>query len=655
MNNRHHPYGGYDERPTRGGRAGVNPSMRARPPRPAGISPPPSGYSPTQAAYNPAASNMSDASDSYQPQNAYSGSNDFAGGPDRRYQMPMSTGPQRGGMSARGGLHGSRPPPPAQGQNLSSAPTYGYTPASFENAPYSASNPYDQSSTAPAPGQPSYAQSPHQATGYSQDYNPAGGPPPPPRPPPPGFESQGYAPPPSFAQPHYRPAPPQNSYGRPPPNDGGPGFRGGRGGGRGGRGGGRGGRGGGFGGGGGRGFDDDEKPCRTLFVRSIQFETDSQFVQQQFEQFGQIKTFFDMVNKRGIAFITYYDLRSARDAMLAMKGALFGGRPINIHYSLPREEDKAQRCDREKNQGTLFTVLKGATQDLTDEAVHQVFGEFGDVKKVRDYPGQKNSRFVEYFDSRACQLAHDQLNGQTYLDGQWDLKFAWDVVTDEDLEWAQQPQQGSGPGFQAAPPGSQPGGWGRPGPHPHSVSDRAPLPTDYPSYDASGPPGGAPPSLGYGRPPIPPTGAPVDNGWGRRAGSGSGPASSTSASAPAPPADAGDANRLEQAQKVQALLASLGAASKPPPAAASSTPPAPAASSPPARSPPTAHTSAAPGLPPNIAALLQSAAGAPKPTQPPKPQSPPTSNASATGQEGGQQSVHQLLSMLNQNRPPRPS
>ncbi|CDW96601.1 hypothetical protein [Sporisorium scitamineum] len=359
-----------------------------------------------------------------------------------------------------------------------------------------------------------------------------------------------------------------------------------------------------------------------------------------------------MVNKRGIAFITYYDLRSARDAMLAMKGALFGGRPINIHYSLPREEDKAQRCDRDKNQGTLFTVLKGANQDLNEDAVREVFAEFGDLKKIRDYPGQKNSRFIEYFDSRACQLAHDQLNGRSYLDGQWDLKFAWDVVTDEDLEWAKVPEQGGGPGFQAGPPGSQPG-WGRSGPPP--ALDRVPLPADYPSFDNAGPPGGSASGVGYGRPPIPPTGAPVDNGWGRRAGSGSGPALNPAA-APAPSADAADANRLEQAQKVQQLLASLGAASKSPAtAAAASTPPAPAASTPPARSPPATRAPATAGLPPNIAALLQSAAGAPKPMQPPKPQSPPTSASASSGQDNGQQSVHQLLNMLNQNRPPRPS
>ncbi|GAC98550.1 hypothetical protein PHSY_006144 [Pseudozyma hubeiensis SY62] len=603
------------------------------------MSPPPSSGYPS---YNPAASGISDPSAPYPPpQDAYAGANEFAGGPDRRYQMPTSGGPPRGGMSARGGPPGAHPLPPPPGQNMNTPPPYGYTPASFESAPYGAPSSYDQSSAPPA----SYGQPPQQAPGYSQDYNPAG---PPPRPPPAAFDGQGYGRQPPFGQGFRSDGPPQGSYGRQPLDED-TGFRGGRGGrgGRGVRGGGRGGRGGGGGGGGGGRFDDDEKPCRTIFVRSINFETDAEFVKQQFEQFGQIKTFFDMVNKRGIAFITYYDLRSARDAMLAMKGALFGGRPINIHYSLPREEDKAQRCDRDKNQGTLFTVLKGAQQDLDDDAVRQVFAEFGDLKKIRDYPGQKNSRFVEYFDSRACQLAHDQLNGRSHLDGQWDLKFAWDVVTDEDMEWAKAPQQAGGPGFQPGPPAAQSVRGGRAG-----GSDRGSSSADY------GPPAGGETGLGYGRPPIPSTGAPVDNGWGRRAGSGSAAAgASAPPSAAAAGADAGDVNRLEQAQKVQQLLASLGAASKPPATAATSTPPPPSIASPPARSPPATHASAAgsAGLPPNIAALLQSAAGAPKPMQPPKPQSPPTSNAAAAGQESGQQSVHQLLSMLNQNRPPRPS
>ncbi len=63
----------------------------------------------------------------------------------------MSAGPQRGGMAARG-AHASapRPPPPH------ASPAYGYTPASFDNAPYNAANAYDPSGAPPSsyPGPP---------------------------------------------------------------------------------------------------------------------------------------------------------------------------------------------------------------------------------------------------------------------------------------------------------------------------------------------------------------------------------------------------------------------------------------------------------------------------------------------------------------------
>ncbi|CDW96602.1 hypothetical protein [Sporisorium scitamineum] len=204
--NRHHPYGGYDERPSRGGRGG----MRGRPPPHGGMSPPPSsGYPSAQSAYNPSGANMNDPSALYQPQNAYGGSTEFAGGPDRHYQLPMSggaAGPHRGGMSGRGGPPGSRPPPPPPGQNLNAPPSYGYTPASFEPSPYNAPGPYDQSSAPPAP----YGQPPQQGPGYSQDYNPPGSQP---GPPPAGYEDQGYSGGSSYGQGFRQGGLPQGSYG----------------------------------------------------------------------------------------------------------------------------------------------------------------------------------------------------------------------------------------------------------------------------------------------------------------------------------------------------------------------------------------------------------------------------------------------------------
>jgi len=65
-----------------------------------------------------------------------------------------------------------------------------------------------------------------------------------------------------------------------------------------------------------------ERPCRTLFIRNIkvgathsgilvkpdsssQYETDSREFRLKFEEFGEIKTFFDLISHRGMVFCTY--------------------------------------------------------------------------------------------------------------------------------------------------------------------------------------------------------------------------------------------------------------------------------------------------------------------------------------------------------------
>ena len=44
---------------------------------------------------------------------------------------------------------------------------------------------------------------------------------------------------------------------------------------------------------------------RTLFIRNVQFDTKEQEIMDKFEPFGDIKTVFNLVAKRGLIFITY--------------------------------------------------------------------------------------------------------------------------------------------------------------------------------------------------------------------------------------------------------------------------------------------------------------------------------------------------------------
>ncbi|KAJ4485617.1 hypothetical protein J3R30DRAFT_1383884 [Lentinula aciculospora] len=170
-----------------------------------------------------------------------------------------------------------------------------------------------------------------------------------------------------------------------------------------------------------------ERPCRTLFIRNIKYETNSGDVRRQFEEHGDIRTFFDLISTRGMVFVTYYDLRAAERARERLQGSEISGRPIDVHYSLPRDDR-----DNERNmqyQGCLEVTLKNSLSGLPidDNEVRRKFQQFGDVKSIQPVSDRIDSRYVEYYDTRACEEAHGRLRHQGLQDGVMDIAFAWDV------------------------------------------------------------------------------------------------------------------------------------------------------------------------------------------------------------------------------------
>ncbi|KIK30054.1 hypothetical protein PISMIDRAFT_382956 [Pisolithus microcarpus 441] len=171
-----------------------------------------------------------------------------------------------------------------------------------------------------------------------------------------------------------------------------------------------------------------ERPCRTLFIRNIKYETNSEDVRRSFEEHGAIKTFFDLIATRGMVFVTYYDLRAAERARERLQGSEISGRPIDVHYSLPRDDPK-QGIDREKNQqfqGFLIVTLKDSRQPIDHNEVRRKFQQFGDVKSVSSIDDRTDQCYVEYYDMRSCEEAFDRLRHQGLQDGSMDIVFAWE-------------------------------------------------------------------------------------------------------------------------------------------------------------------------------------------------------------------------------------
>ncbi|KAF8915091.1 hypothetical protein CPB85DRAFT_1218204 [Mucidula mucida] len=177
-----------------------------------------------------------------------------------------------------------------------------------------------------------------------------------------------------------------------------------------------------------------ERPCRTLFIRNIKasfrYETNSDDVRRSFEEHGDIKTFFDLISTRGMVFVTYFDLRAAERARERLQDTEISGRPIDVHYSLPRDDSKDAK--NIEMQGSLQVTLRSSPsgQAIDDNEVRRKFQQFGDVKSVRPVGNRIDSRYVEYYDTRACFEAHDRLRHQGLQDGVMDIVFAWDTAAE---------------------------------------------------------------------------------------------------------------------------------------------------------------------------------------------------------------------------------
>jgi hypothetical protein len=54
---------------------------------------------------------------------------------------------------------------------------------------------------------------------------------------------------------------------------------------------------------------------------------------------------------------TQFDVRAAEEARKVMMGQKIHGRVIDVHFSLPKDQDQAGPCDGTKNQGSIMATL----------------------------------------------------------------------------------------------------------------------------------------------------------------------------------------------------------------------------------------------------------------------------------------------------------
>ncbi|KAJ1377948.1 RNA-binding domain superfamily [Sesbania bispinosa] len=152
-------------------------------------------------------------------------------------------------------------------------------------------------------------------------------------------------------------------------------------------------------------FPVNEQSSRTLFVRNINSSVEDSELKALFEQYGEIRTIYTACKHRGFVMISYYDLKAAQSAMKALQNRSLKSRNLDIHYSIP----KGNAPEKDIGHGTL--MISGLDTSVLNDELKRIFGFYGEIKEIYEYPEMNNIKYIEFYDVRSAESSLRALNG----------------------------------------------------------------------------------------------------------------------------------------------------------------------------------------------------------------------------------------------------
>ncbi|WJX35106.1 hypothetical protein P8452_23138 [Trifolium repens] len=148
-----------------------------------------------------------------------------------------------------------------------------------------------------------------------------------------------------------------------------------------------------------------EQSSRTLFVRNITSNEEDSDIKALFEQYGDIRTIYTASKHQGFVMVSYYDLRAAQNAMKALQNRSLNSRNLDIHYSFP----KGNASEKDISHGTL--MISGLDPSVLKEELKHIFGFYGEIKEIYEYPEMNHIKYIEFYDVRGAEASLRSLNG----------------------------------------------------------------------------------------------------------------------------------------------------------------------------------------------------------------------------------------------------
>lgn len=145
-------------------------------------------------------------------------------------------------------------------------------------------------------------------------------------------------------------------------------------------------------------------PSRTLFVRNINANIGDSELRALFQQYGDIHILYTSCKHLGYVTVSYYDIRSAQHAMIALHGKPLGLMKLDVQFFITKENVSEQGI----NKGIL--VVSNIGSSVSNDDLLQILTAYGDVKEINRASASCNKKLVEFYDVRAAEAALQDLN-----------------------------------------------------------------------------------------------------------------------------------------------------------------------------------------------------------------------------------------------------
>lgn len=152
-----------------------------------------------------------------------------------------------------------------------------------------------------------------------------------------------------------------------------------------------------------RQHDNERNPIHTVFLFNLDFSTTIDQLKEFASEYGEIAPdlFYQPPKKKGMVFITYYDIRSAIRMVDEGRGRILNGKPIETAYAY-RPPTYSKRDPRDICSSTIYESESTDT-NFTSDDVRRVAEEVGEVRSFSEV--SKGKFDVVYFDLRDSKKA----------------------------------------------------------------------------------------------------------------------------------------------------------------------------------------------------------------------------------------------------------